>query len=155
MNELKRNRLELNITQEEAARLLNISRRTYQKYETIVNNDPKLDYYVFKFQELNKVDENTGLLSIDKIKAVVSSIMSKYKIKTCYLFGSYAKSKAKPSSDIDLLIESDITGLDYYGLVEELRSGLHKKIDLLTLNSISNNAEMMYEILKDGIKIDI
>lgn len=153
MNELKRNRLELNITQEEAARLLNISRRTYQKYETIENNDPKLDYYVFKFKELNKVDENTGLLSIDKIKAVVSSIMSKYKIKTCYLFGSYAKSKAKPSSDVDLLIESDITGLDYYGLVEELRSGLHKKIDLLTLNSISNNAEMMYEILKDGIKI--
>ena len=83
MNELKRNRLELNITQEEAARLLNISRRTYQKYETIENNDPKLDYYVFKFKELNKVDENTGLLSIDKIKAVVSSIMSKYKIKTC------------------------------------------------------------------------
>lgn len=153
MNELKRNRLELNITQEEAARLLNISRRTYQKYETIENNDPKLDYYVFKFKELNKVDENTGLLSIDKIKAVVSSIMSKYKIKTCYLFGSYAKSKANPSSDVDLLIESDITGLDYYGLVEELRSGLHKKIDLLTLNSISNNAEMMYEILKDGIKI--
>ena len=153
MNELKRNRLELKITQEEAARLLNISRRTYQKYETIENNDPKLDYYVFKFKELNKVDENTGLLSIDKIKAVVSSIMSKYKIKTCYLFGSYAKSKAKPSSDVDLLIESDITGLDYYGLVEELRSGLHKKIDLLTLNSISNNAEMMYEILKDGIKI--
>lgn len=155
MNELKRNRLELNITQEEAARLLNISRRTYQKYETIENNDPKLDYYVFKFKELNKVDENTGLLSIEKIKAVVSSIMSKYKIKTCYLFGSYAKSKANPSSDVDLLIESDITGLDYYGLVEELRSGLHKKLDLLTLNSISNNAEMMYEILKDGIKIDI
>ena len=79
--------------------------------------------------------------------------MSKYKIKTCYLFGSYAKSKANPSSDVDLLIESDITGLDYYGLIEELRSNLHKKIDLLTLNSISNNAEMMYEILKDGIRI--
>ena len=153
MNELKRNRLELKITQEEAARLLNISRRTYQKYETVENEDPKLNYYVYKFNELNKIDENTGLLSIDKIKEVVSSIMSKYKIKTCYLFGSYAKSKANPSSDVDLLIESDITGLDYYGLIEELRSNLHKKIDLLTLNSISNNAEMMYEILKDGIRI--
>jgi len=153
MNELKRNRLELNITQEEAARLLNISRRTYQKYETIVNNDPKLDYYVFKFKEINKVDENTGLLSIDKIKAVVSSIMSKYKIKTCYLFGSYAKDKASPTSDIDLLIDSDITGLSYYGLVEELREKLHKRIDLLTLKSIENNAQLMYEILKDGIKI--
>ena len=153
MNELKKNRLELNITQEEAARLLNISRRTYQKYETIENNDPKLDYYVFKFKELNKVDENTGLLSIDKIKAVVSSIMSKYKIKTCYLFGSYAKDKASPSSDIDLLIDFDITGLSYYGLVEELREKLHKKVDLLTLKSIENNAQLMYEILKDGIKI--
>ena len=153
MNELKKNRLELNITQEEAARLLNISRRTYQKYETIENNDPKLDYYVFKFKELNKVDENTGLLSIDKIKAVVSSIMSKYKIKTCYLFGSYAKDKASPTSDIDLLIDFDITGLSYYGLVEELREKLHKKVDLLTLKSIENNAQLMYEILKSGIKI--
>ncbi len=153
MNELKRNRLELNITQEEAARLLNISRRTYQKYETIENNDPKLDYYVFKFKELNKVDENTGLLSIDKIKAVVSSIMSKYKIKTCYLFGSYAKDKASPSSDIDLLIDFDITGLNYYGLVEELREKLHKKVDLLTLKSIENNSQMLFEILKYGIKI--
>ena len=153
MNELKKNRLELNITQEEAARLLNISRRTYQKYETIENNDPKLDYYVFKFKELNKVDENTGLLSIDKIKAVVSSIMSKYKIKTCYLFGSYAKDKASPSSDIDLLIDFDITGLSYYGLVEELREKLHKKVDLLTLKSIENNSQMLFEILKYGIKI--
>ena len=153
MNELKKNRLELNITQEEAARLLNISRRTYQKYETIENNDPKLDYYVFKFKELNKVDENTGLLSIDKIKAVVSSIMSKYKIKTCYLFGSYAKDKASPTSDIDLLIDFDITGLSYYGLVEELREKLHKKVDLLTLKSIENNSQMLFEILKYGIKI--
>lgn len=79
--------------------------------------------------------------------------MKKYDIKSCYLFGSYAKGKEKETSDVDLLIDSEITGLDFYGLVEELRNALHKKIDLLTMKSISNNSVMLTEILKDGIKI--
>ena len=37
------------------------------------------------------------------------------------------KNKAKPSSDIDLLIDTKVTGLDYFGLIEELRQALHKK----------------------------
>ena len=56
-------------------------------------------------------------------------------------------------SDIDLLIDSDITGLDFFGLVEELRQTLHKKIDLLRINQLENNQELLREIMKDGIKI--
>lgn len=153
MNELKRIRLDLNITQAEAANMLNISRRTYQNYESKDSNDEKLEFLIYKFKDLTKVDENTGILSKNKIIEVVSSVLKKYDIKSCFLFGSYAKDKANPSSDVDLLIDSDITGLSYYGLVEELREKLHKRIDLLTLKSIENNAQLMYEILKDGIKL--
>lgn len=43
MNELKRIRESLNLTQIEAANMLNVSRRTYQKYEALENsNDAKL-----------------------------------------------------------------------------------------------------------------
>ena len=133
--------------------MLNISRRTYQNYESKDSNDEKLEFLIYKFKDLTKVDENTGILSKNKIIEVVSSVLKKYDIKSCFLFGSYAKDKANPSSDVDLLIDSDITGLSYYGLVEELREKLHKRIDLLTLKSIENNAQLMYEILKDGIKL--
>ena len=153
MNDLKKLRLELNITQIEAAKLLNISRKTYQNYESLNVNNDKLDYFIYKLKEITKEDENNGIVPMDKIIKSVNNILKKYDVKSCYLFGSYAKNKAKENSDIDLLIDSDITGLDYYGLIEELRETLHKKIDLLTLKSISDNSTLLYEILKDGIKI--
>lgn len=71
----------------------------------------------------------------------------------CYLFGSYAKSKAKPTSDVDLLISSNVKGLKFYGMVEEIRSVLHKKVDILDIAQLKDNLELTQEILKDGIKI--
>ena len=62
-----------------------------------------------------------------------------YDIIFCYIFGSYAKNNATPLSDVDLLIDSEVTGLDYFGLVEDLRQGLHKKVDLIKLSQLENN----------------
>lgn len=154
MNELRKIRESLNLTQIEVANILKISRRSYQKYETLENdNDDKLRYYIYRLKELNVIDEEHGILKIDEIKNKVEEILSKYKVNFCYLFGSYAKNKATPSSDVDLLIDSEITGLDFFGLVEELRQVLHKKIDLLKINQLDNNQELLREIMKDGIKI--
>ena len=154
MNELKKIRESLNITQVEASQMLNISRRSYQKYEALENeNDDKLQYYIYKLREINLIDEEHGILKLDDIKREINNILSKYKINFCYLFGSYAKNNSTPLSDIDLLIDSDITGLDFFGLVEELRQTLHKKIDLLRINQLENNQELLREIMKDGIKI--
>lgn len=153
MNELKRIRESLSLTQVQAANILNISRRTYQKYETIEDYDEKLNYYIYRLREFNLVDEEHGILKLDDIIKTVKRIFLKYQINYCYLFGSYAKNKAKPSSDVDLLIDSEITGLDYFGLIEELRQSLHKKIDLLNMNQLNNNQELLREIMKDGIKI--
>jgi len=154
MNELRKIRESLNISQIEAANLLKISRRTYQKYESLDDlNDDKLRYYVYRFKESTLIDEDNGILTIDFIKKTTAKVFKKYDIKSCFLFGSYAKGKAKGTSDVDLMIDSEITGLDFYGLVEDLRENLHKRIDLLSLNSIKENAPLLTEILKDGIKI--
>ena len=72
-------------------------------------------------------------------------------VNFCYLFGSYAK--AKPTSDVDLLISANVKGLKFYGLVEEIRLKLNKKVDVLDINQLNNNIELTEEILKDGIKI--
>ena len=153
MNSIKMLRKQNKLSQNEAASILGISRRTYQKYESIEADNDKLDYLMHVLGEKTKVDEENGLLTIYEIQNTVNDVLKNYDVRSCYLFGSYAKGKAKPISDVDLLIDSDITGLDYYGLIEELREKLHKKVDLLLLRSIQENAQMLCEILKDGIKI--
>lgn len=153
MSELRIIRESLGITQIEAAKILGISRRTYQKYEALDYEDPKLKYYIYKLNEFSLIDEENGILKIEDIKIKTESVFSKYNINFCYLFGSYAKNKATKTSDIDLIIDSDINGLDFFGLVEELRQTLHKRIDLLKINQLENNLELLREILKDGIKI--
>ena len=154
MNELKEIRKSLNISQIDAANLLKVSRRTYQKYESLNDfDDEKYKYYVHRFKDLLLVDEENGIITIDFIKKTVTKVFEHYDIKICYLFGSYTKGKAKGTSDVDLLIDSEITGLNFYGLVEELRENLHKKVDLLTLDSIRENSKLLVEILKDGIRI--
>ena len=154
MNELKELRLSLALSQTEAAKLLQISRRTYQNYEAKKDYlDKKYQYYLFQLQKLNTIDENHGILTIEYIKDTVAQVLKKYDVNFCYLFGSYAKKKATPTSDVDLLIDSPITGLDYFGLVEDLRKSLNKKIDLLKLDQLTNNLELIQEIMKEGIKI--
>lgn len=74
-------------------------------------------------------------------------------VSFCYLFGSYVKGTAIPTSDVDLLISANIKGLKFYGLVEEIRIALHKKVDVLDMNQLKENIELTEEIFKDGIKI--
>ena len=58
-----------------------------------------------------------------------------------------------PESDVDLLISANVRGLKFYGLVEEIRVALRKKVDVLDINQLKDNVELTEEILKDGIKI--
>ncbi len=153
MNELKKIRKEANITQEEAASILGISRRTYQKYESTDCKNNLLTFYCNHLKEKFKVTEEKGILALAEIINKVKKIFDKYDIQYAYLFGSYAKNKAKGDSDIDILISSTITGLDFFGLIEELRCELCKKIDLLNIAQLINNEELLNEVLKDGIKI--
>ena len=46
-----------------------------------------------------------------------------------------------------------MTGLKFYGLVEDIRTVLHKKVDVLDINQLKDNFELTQEILRDGVKI--
>ena len=152
---LKEIRINKKLTQNEAANILSVSVRSYKDYENKIEktNTFKYKYLCEKLSTYNLIDEEHGVLSLEDIKEVINKVFSKYDINFCYLFGSYAKKTAGPQSDIDLLIDSNITGLNFYGLVEELRLALSKKIDLLKINQLENNQQLLKEIMKDGIKI--
>ena len=155
MSELKTLRNEKKLTQQQVADLAGISLRSYKSYE----NDPqkvetiKYNYILDLLRKTNVIDEENGILEIDDIVKKCAAVFGKYDVNYCYLFGSYAKGKATPVSDIDLLISANIKGLKFYGLAEEIRSALHKKVDILDINQLKDNIELADEILKDGIKI--
>ena len=143
------------LTQKEAAQLVGVPYRTYIRYEENPSYFQTYKYEMFLKMLFDKVkiDEEHGLLSLDRIKKVLIPILEENGIHYCYLFGSYAKGTAKETSDVDLLIDTDLTGLKFYGLVEEIRSKMHKKIDLLRLKDLESNNPIVLEILKEGIRI--
>ena len=148
---LKELRKQLGLTQPEAANLLNIPFRTYCRYE----DQPQYEG-TFKYNQMIFVlNEKAAsiVLKIETIKEVVSNICSKYKVNACYLFGSYAKGKARSDSDIDLMIVSELEGIEYYQLLGDLENQLKKKIDLIRLETAIQNVKLMNEILKEGVKI--
>ena len=138
LRELRKNK---EITQKQAANFVGVPLRTYSDYE----NNPqkqtsiKYKYILEKLYSYGYVDEENGILSIEDIKKICTKILSKYSVDYCYLFGSYAKGKASPTSDVDLLISTTISGLKFYGLVEELRDSLKKKVDLLDQKQLKDN----------------
>lgn len=152
---LKELRQSKQLTQAEASRLVEMPLRTYKNYE---NDQKKVSsikylYLMEKLSKYNVIDETHGILTLKQIKEKVEIVFSQYDIKFCYLFGSYARGNPTPTSDIDLFISSDITGIKLFGLAERLREELHKRVDLLHIDQIENNRDLLEEILLGGIRI--
>ena len=155
MTQLKETRIEKQLTQQEAAKRLRVSLRSYITYE----NDPskentiKYRFLLQELQKINAIDEEHGLLTIEQITKICKEILNEYQVDYCYLFGSYAKGKATERSDIDLLISTETTGLRFYEMVERLRENLHKRVDLMDAKQLVNNEKLIHEVLGEGIRI--
>ena len=155
MGGLKELRIEKKLTQQQVADLVGISLRSYKSYE---NDDKKRNtlkyrYIMEQLEPINFIDEEHGILTIDGITKICTKVFERYDVEFCYLFGSYAKNKATPVSDVDLLVSANVKGLRFYGMVEELRVALRKRVDVLDINQLKDNLLLTEEILKDGIKI--
>ena len=154
-DDLKTLRRTLGMTQEEVAELAGISLRSYKSYE----NEPLkrgTPIYKFVFELLQKkafIDEDHGILTLDFIRDRCREVFEQYDVEYCFLFGSYSRAEARETSDVDLLVSTSVTGMDFYGMAERLRLSLHKRVDLLGLEQLSGNPELLHDILKEGIKI--
>ena len=153
---LKELRTSYNITQVEASNYLNIPLRTYKRYEQI-DDDSNLKYQKMKELLIEKyeITENKGILKLEQIVSIVQNTLDEYKekINFCYLFGSYAKGYAKENSDVDLCIDTTLTGLSFVGLIEKLHQSLKKNVDVLRFKDLNDNIPLINEIMKDGVKI--
>lgn len=153
--ELKELRQTKKLTQQQVADLVGISLRSYKSYENDKKKSGSIKYrYIMDVLfETNKIDEEHGILTVEDIVTSCRKVFEKYDVNFCILFGSYAKGKATENSDVDLLISTATKGLKYYGLVEDIRVALNKRVDILDVAQLKDNLELTEEILKDGIKI--
>ena len=152
---IKELRKAVGLTQADAAAKVQIPLRTYVNYE----NDPKKEgtikyqYIVRELERIAFVDETHGILKYDDIVFKCSRVFEEYPVHYCYLFGSYAKGTATERSDVDLLVSTDVSGLKFYGLAERLREALKKNVDLINVEQLSDNMDLLNEIMKEGIRI--
>lgn len=153
MNKLVKTRKLYGLTQQHTAERLGVSLRTYQRYEAIEVDTKKINILSSIIEQEFVIDEEHGVLKIDSIIDAITPILVSNDVSVCYLFGSYAKGRAKGNSDVDLLVDINPKGINYFTLVEELRNALHKKIDLITVHQLTTSPDLLTEILKFGKRI--
>ena len=156
MNELRRKRKDLEITQLQAANACGVSLRTYQTYEESNNLNDTYNELIKKLDEIGILDGSNYIVSVRSIKNVCRQVFkSDYpEIECAYLYGSYARGEANGKSDIDIIVVlKKPMGIKFYGIAESLKEKLHKEIDLQSYEQIIGNSSMLKDILVEGIKI--
>ena len=93
------------------------------------------------------------IYSVSEIKQKLLPVFSKYEIRRAVLFGSYAKGNAEQNSDIDIMVESDLRGLAFYGLLEDIVNAVGKSVDLLDKSQIRKASGIQKEIDATGVVI--
>lgn len=76
--------------------------------------------------------------SIEQIKKLTEPVFKRYKIRRAGVFGSVARGLATAESDVDILVDMDLSYdlLDFLRFKQELESRLQKKVDVVEYRAI-------------------
>ena len=91
--------------------------------------------------------------TIDSLKSVLSPIFEKNKVRKAILFGSYSKGQATAHSDVDLLVDSGLRGLAFFGLMDDVCDSLDCRVDLIDTCDVIPDSRVDREIRNTGIVI--
>ncbi len=93
------------------------------------------------------------IYTIEEIRSILSPVFARYDVKRAILFGSYANAHATNKSDVDLLVDSGLRGMQFVGLSEDLRSALHTDVDVFDVSHIEPQSPIEREISKTGMTL--
>jgi len=85
-------------------------------------------------------------MELEGLRDKIILILQRNDVKRAAVFGSFVRGEQTKDSDIDILVEfkGEKSLLDLAGLKIELEEALHRKVDVLTYNSL-------HPLLKDRI----
>jgi predicted nucleotidyltransferase len=90
---------------------------------------------------------------IEEIKSRLAPVFDANGVRSAVLFGSYAKGSANEKSDVDLLVDSGLKGLDFVGLAEYIREALEKEVDVIDIGYVKKGSRIEEEARETGIRI--
>ena len=94
-----------------------------------------------------------GIYKFDEIKSRLAPVFKANGVRSAVLFGSYAKNAATEKSDVDLLVDSGLKGLNFVGLTECVREALDKEVDVIDVRYVKKGSLVDNEIRKTGVLI--
>ena len=100
------------------------------------------------------INVNTeSVYNIAEIKRRLEPVFRANGVRSAVLFGAYAKGEAAANSDIDIMVDSGLRGLDFVGLIEYVREALEKNVDLIDIHYVDRGSSIDKEVNNTGILI--
>ena len=158
---IKETRAEYHITQKELSDITDIPLRTIENWES---GKRKPSAWVEKMiienlknrphNEYGIITNEKGYYTINQIRNLLLPLTFEYEIDKFILFGSYSKGIQDEGSDIDLVVDGAIRGLDFFGLLEDVTNLFVKPVDLIHLSQIEKNSHTYQEVMKGEVLYD-
>ena len=90
------------------------------------------------------------IYTIEELKEKLCPIFISHKVKKALVFGSYGKGSASHDSDVDIFVDSNLHGLAFIELVEDIREVLNKDVDVIDARHVDKGTKIEEEIIKYG-----
>jgi len=152
---IKEARTEYGLTQKELSEITDIPLRTIENWESGKRTpSPWVEKMVYNYlkqypkNQYGIITETKGIYEVNQIREALLPLTFKYDIKLFILYGSYSRGKQEPQSDIDLVVDGNIKGIKFFGLLEDINNLFVKSVDLIHLSQIEKNSEIYHNILK-------
>ena len=91
--------------------------------------------------------------TLTQLKALVEPVARRHGAQKVSVFGSYARGQATEKSDVDLLVDSGLRGLSFFGLLESVCSALGCDVDLIDVTQVEKGSPVAREIDQSGVPI--
>ena len=91
--------------------------------------------------------------TVAEVRSALLPVFERYDIARAVLFGSVAKGTATASSDLDLLVDSNLRGLRFVGLMEDIREAVDMPVDVFDVTHIDKGSAIDREIQMSGVTI--
>ena len=94
-----------------------------------------------------------GVYTQENLIRLLIPIFRRNHVHKATLFGSHAKGSATSKSDVDLMVDSGLHGLAFFGLLEDVSSSLQCDVDLIDTADIIPGSRIDKEIRQTGVVI--
>lgn len=93
------------------------------------------------------------IYNIDNVKEILGPIFKYHNVKRAVLFGSIILGENQINSDIDIMVDSGLKGLSFFGLLEDVCNSVECKVDMIDTQDIVAGSEIDKEIQRTGVVI--